>query len=73
VPANTAEGCVRGGGDLQRFCHIAAGSVRELEYRLLLAHDLELLDLPTYDRLEQRATEVERLLAISIDRLVNTD
>jgi four helix bundle protein len=73
VPANIAEGCGRGGGDLQRFCHIAAGSVSELKYHLLLAHDLELLDLQTYDRLEQQATEVERMLATFIDRLVSSD
>ncbi len=69
VPANIAEGCGRGGGDLARFCHIAAGSASELQYHLLLAHDLELLDLPAYQRLEQQATEVERMLASLIDRL----
>jgi four helix bundle protein len=73
VPANIAEGCGRGGGDLKRFCHIAAGSVSELKYHLLLAHDLELLNLDTYDRLEQQATEVERMLAVFIDRLVTSD
>jgi four helix bundle protein len=69
VPANIAEGCGRGGGDLARFCHIAAGSASELQYHLLLAHDLELLDLATYDRLEQQVSQVERMLAAFIDRL----
>lgn len=69
VPANIAEGCGRGGGDLARFCHIAAGSASELQYHLLLAHDLELLDPSTYDLLETQASEVERMLAAFIDRL----
>jgi four helix bundle protein len=69
VPANIAEGCGRGGGDLARFCHIAAGSASELQYHLLLAHDLEFLDLESCDRLERQATEVERMLAAFIDRL----
>jgi four helix bundle protein len=69
VPANIAEGCGRGGGDLARFCQIAAGSASELQYHLLLAHDLGFLDLHSYDLLERQATEVERMLAGFIDRL----
>ncbi|HKG24148.1 MAG TPA: four helix bundle protein, partial [Thermomicrobiales bacterium] len=64
-----AEGCGRGGGDLARFCHIAAGSASEFQNHLILAHDLELLDLATYDRLEQQASEVERMLAGFIESL----
>ena len=69
VPANIAEGCGRGGGDLARFCRIAAGSASELQYHLLLARDLGFLDTSTYATLEQQATEVERMLAGFIDRL----
>src|SRR5215218_10429363 len=64
VPANIAEGCGRGGGDLPRFCRVAAGSTSELQYHLQLARDLGLLDESSYSILEERqATEVERMLA----------
>ncbi|MGH2532435.1 MAG: four helix bundle protein [Thermomicrobiales bacterium] len=69
VPTNLAEGCGRGGGDLPRFCRIAAGSASELEYHLLLAHDLELLDRFVYERLTKQVEEVKRMLASFIDKV----
>jgi four helix bundle protein len=43
--ANVAEGCGRDGDpELARFLQIAMGSASELEYHLLLARDLQLLD-----------------------------
>jgi four helix bundle protein len=50
-------------GNLGRFCHIAPGSASELQYHLILAHDLELIDVKTYNQLEKLVTEVERMLA----------
>ncbi|MEW6585952.1 MAG: four helix bundle protein [Nitrospirota bacterium] len=45
IPANIAEGCGRHGDvELARFCQIAMGSASELEYHLLLARDLKLLN-----------------------------
>jgi four helix bundle protein len=41
IPANIAEGCGReGGAELGRYLKIAMGSASELEYELLLAHEL---------------------------------
>ena len=45
------------------------GSASELEYHLLLAHDLALLDEPNYKRLSTEAIEVKRMLASLIQRL----
>jgi four helix bundle protein len=73
VPANLAEGCGRGGGDLGRYCRIAAGSASELEYHLILAHDLELLELESYERLAKQVEEVERMLSAFIDTLDDAD
>lgn len=44
IPANIAEGCGRGGNaELARFLQIGMGSASELEYHILLAHDLTYL------------------------------
>jgi four helix bundle protein len=69
TPANIAEGCGRGGGELQRFCRIAFGSASELEYHLILAHDLQMIDLDTFDRLSTQVTEVKKMLSGFLDKL----
>jgi four helix bundle protein len=38
------------------------GSASELEYQLLLAHDLDYLRNPEYERLARQAVEVKRML-----------
>ena len=69
-PANLAEGCGRDGdAELARFCVIAMGSASELEYHLLLAHDLNFLDESTYDGLNNDLNEVHRMLNVFIQRL----
>jgi len=70
IPANIAEGCGRSGdAELARFLQIAFGSASELEYHLLLAHDLQLLNGSDYDKLANEATEVKRMLTSFILKL----
>ena len=70
IPANIAEGCGRGGvGELVRFLQIALGSASELEYHLLLAHDLQFLKLSDYTSLEQQVVEVKRMLVSLIQKI----
>jgi four helix bundle protein len=70
IGANIAEGsCRRGDADFARFLQIAVGSASELEYHLLLARDLELLQTPDYERLAGQAEEVKRMLADLLKRL----
>jgi four helix bundle protein len=70
IPANLAEGCGRDGdAEFGRFCSIAAGSASELEYHLLLAKDLELINPRECEEVAQRTTEVKRMLAAFLQKL----
>ena len=70
IPANIAEGCGRGSDrDMARFLQMSMGSASELEYELLLAHELGLLDSQSLQELAERTTEVKRMLASLIRRL----
>lgn len=70
IPANIAEGCGRKGeAELARFLQIAMGSASELEYHLLLAHDLNLLQAKDYESLANDVTEIKRMLASFIQKL----
>ena len=70
IPANIAEGCGRGSdADLARFLQIAAGSASELEYHLLLANELDILDTADHKRLTRKVTEVKRMLTSFIKKL----
>jgi four helix bundle protein len=47
IGMNIAEGCCRkGDAEMVRFLQIAIGSASELEYQLLLVHDLKYLQDP---------------------------
>jgi len=64
VCANIAEGCGRRGGrELARYLQIAAGSASELEYHLLLAADLKLIDRTAQSRVGDLLTQVRRMLS----------
>ncbi len=70
IPANIAEGCGRSGdAEFARFLQLSMGSASELEYHLLLAHDLELLKTSSYGRLVTLLIEVKRMLTAFIKKL----
>jgi len=70
IPANIAEGCGRDGdAELARFLQIAMGSASELEYHLLLAHDLNLLKGPEHEKLTDEVIDVKRMLTSFIQKL----
>jgi len=71
ICANLAEGCGRSGKrDFGRFVQVALGSASELEYHLLLASNLGLLERDAYDGLDQSVTEVKRMLTGLLRRLM---
>jgi len=70
IAANLAEGCGRNGDmEFARFCSMAMGSASELEYHLLLAKDLKLIKSADYQELDQRATELKRMLTALMQKL----
>jgi four helix bundle protein len=63
IPANIAEGCGRHTQpELARSCHIAGGSASELEYHLILAHDLGYIASELYPELDQAINEIKKML-----------
>jgi four helix bundle protein len=70
IAANIAEGsCRQGDIEFARFVQIAAGSASEVEYHLLLAHDLGFLAEADYTRLSREVVEVKRMLASLMKKL----
>jgi four helix bundle protein len=70
VPANIAEGCGIGGDQtFARHLHVAMGSACELEYHLLLARDLNLLNDAEHDGLAAQVAEIKKMLTSFIKTL----
>ena len=70
IPANIAEGCGRSGdAELARFLVIASGSASEVEYHLLLAHDLGYLSDAEHRQLDEEINELKRMLTAFINKL----
>ena len=71
IAANLAEGCGRSGdAEFARYCSIAMGSASELEYHLLLASDLKLIQSKTYEELAHSTIEMKRMLAALLKKLI---
>ena len=70
IPANISEGCGKNGdAESKRYLYIAMGSASELEYLLLLAHDLTYLPDKTYLSLSGQLIETRKMLNALIQKL----
>jgi len=70
VAANIAEGCGRhGDNELRRFIRISLGSATELEYHVLVARDLGMLDEDSFAELTVQIQKVQGMLASLSNRL----
>jgi four helix bundle protein len=73
IGANLAEGCGREtDADYKRFVQMAAGSACEVEYHVLLARDLSLIESPAYEKLNADINEVKRMLC-GLTRYLETE
>jgi four helix bundle protein len=63
IGANIVEGCgKRGNAEFHRFLQIASGSASELDYHLLLSHDLGFLNDGLYHKLTEKLSHLRRML-----------
>jgi four helix bundle protein len=70
IPTNIAEGRGRGGdADFARFLQFASGSAAELEYQILLAHELDFLKREHFEPLSDHVVEVKRMLTSLLQKL----
>jgi len=70
IPTNIAEGCGKDSdAELKRYFLIAMGSSSELEYLLLLTHDLGYLSKENYTTLQSNLIEIRKMLNAFIQRL----
>jgi four helix bundle protein len=64
VPTNLADGCGRENDvEMRKALSFAMGASSQLEYQLLLAHDLGFLNGPVHTRLAADVVEVKKMLA----------
>jgi four helix bundle protein len=64
VAANIAEGAGRRGDiEFSRFVRMSLGSAAELEYHLILARDIGLIPVTTFNELTSLVTRVQQMLA----------
>ena len=70
IPTNIAEGCGREGeAELGRFMQIAMGSASELEYELLLAHELGFTGPKDNAQLSHGIEEIKRMMTAFFRKL----
>jgi four helix bundle protein len=70
VPTNIAEGCGRNtDADFARFLDHSMGSASELEYQLILSHDLGYLPSDQFEKTATELTEIKRMLNAFLQKL----
>ena len=73
IPTNIAEGCGRDSqAEMIHFFQLAMGSSSELEYQLILAHELQYITEGAYEDLSTELIEIRRMLNIYTRKLKST-
>lgn len=70
IPTNIAEGTAKlSEKDFARFLGISFGSASELEYLMLLSHDLGLIETKKYESIHQDIVSIKKQLYHLINKL----
>jgi four helix bundle protein len=70
IPSNIAEGCGRDSqAELSRFLQMAMGSSSELEYQIILSHDLKYMDDNVFLNLSEELNQFRRMLNSFIQKI----
>lgn len=70
IASNIAEGCGRNTQpQFARFLNITFGSASELEYQIVLAKDLDFIDVSNFKELFQNITEIKRMLSALFNKV----
>ena len=70
IATNIAEGCGRGSKkELKQYLQISMGSASEVEYHILLSHELGYIDSKAYDNLNFGIQEVKKMLSSYIVKI----
>lgn len=71
VSTNIAEGCGQAlPSELARYLQISLGSATELDYHLLVAAELGLLETRVAERMRRELLEIRRMLAVLRQRVL---
>ncbi|MCL4101854.1 MULTISPECIES: four helix bundle protein [unclassified Fibrobacter] len=63
IPMNIAEGCGRKSeAEFCQFLNVSSGSASELEYQLLLAHDLGYLEKESFEKLSADVVSIRKMV-----------
>lgn len=74
MPTNIAEGCGRNTNpDFARFLEIAYGSANEVDYLLLLAKDLAMIEDHNYQTINSQLVEIKKMLSALIRKIRNSN
>lgn len=72
VPANIAEGCGRNSNkEFAQFLNISLGSLNESTYFLLLAKDLNYINVELFEKLNNECNEIKAMLISLINKIRN--
>ncbi len=72
IPSNIAEGCGKEEqAEFARYLRIAMGSANELEYQLILSHDLQYLTAEVFETLIDEVNQLKKMLVTFVKRIVS--
>jgi four helix bundle protein len=70
IPTNIAEGCGQDTlPELKRFLTIATGSASELQYQIILCHDLKYINKELFQELSEEIIQIKKMIYAYSEKL----